>query len=132
MNVNIKWNGEQNFTGENKKGESVVIDPSPNKDGVISPPDMLLMSLGSCTGLFLIPSSKELNLNLEDFNINLEGIKAKNPPKLFDKIIISVELKGELSEEEGYKVLERAHEKCFILKSLNPNIEIENKIEVSK
>jgi putative redox protein len=130
MNVNIKWNGEQNFTGENKKGESVVIDPSPKKDGVISPPDLLLMSLGSCTGLFLIPSSKELNVDLENFDINLEGVKAKEPPKLFDKIILNVKLKGNLTEEEGYKVLERAHDKCFILKSLNPNIEIENNIEL--
>jgi putative redox protein len=88
------------------------------------------MSLGSCTGLFLIPSSKELNVDLENFDINLEGVKAKEPPKLFDKIILNVKLKGNLTEEEGYKVLERAHDKCFILKSLNPNIEIENNIEL--
>ncbi len=41
-----------------------------------------------------------------------------------------MKLKGELTKEQGYKILERAHEKCFILKSLNPNIEIENIVEI--
>lgn len=129
MNVNIKWTGKQGFIGKNINGQEVFINPSP-KDSEISPPDLLLMSLGSCTGLFIVPAAKALKVEIEDFEISVKGVKSKNPPQLFEKIQIIAKLKGDLTMEEATTVLEKSHEKCFILYSLNPNIEIETLIEI--
>lgn len=129
MNVKIKWEGNQGFIGENINGQQVFINPSP-KNSEISPPDLLLMSLGSCTGLFIIPAAKALKVEIEDFEISVKGIKSNNPPQLFDKIQIITKFKGNLTMEQATIVLEKSHEKCFILHSLNPNIGIENLIEI--
>lgn len=130
MNINIKWTGKQNFTGENVNGQIVPISPDKNEVEMISPPDLLLMSLGSCTGLFLIPSAKAMGIELRDFEIRVTGVKAETPPKLFDEINIHAKFVGAMSMEEATAVLESAHDKCFILKSLNPNIKINNFIEI--
>jgi putative redox protein len=132
MNIDIQWQAGQEFIGFDQKNNSIAISPQKGKEDYVSPPDLLLMSLGSCTGLFILPAAKALGVDLQTFDINVTGVKAETPPKLFDKIIVSIDLYGDLSEEAAEAVVEKAHEKCFILKSLNPNITIENKINIKK
>jgi len=132
MNVTINWKEKQLFEGKTLDNQVISISPKSENGDAISPPDLLLMSLGSCTGLFILPSAKAMDVNVENFEVSLEGVKSTTPPKLFDKIIITVKFKGDLTKEEAQKVLEKAHEKCFILHSLNPNIEIENIIQIEK
>lgn len=132
MKVNIKWMDKQNFEGETADGQKIIISPNQKEPNVISPPDLLLMSLGSCTGLFILPAAKALGVTLDDFEISLNGFKSDAPPKLFDKIQIQVKFKGKLTKDQAQEILEAAHEKCFILHSLNPNIKIENIIKIQE
>ncbi|MBF7097554.1 OsmC family protein [Alkalibacter mobilis] len=131
MNVEIKWIGKQNFIGNDSDGRSVMISPNKSEEA-ITPPDLLLMSLGSCTGLFMLPAAKSMDVELEDFEVSLKGTKSETPPKLFDKIHIHVKLKGDMTELEANEILKKSHEKCFVLHSLNPNIQIENSITIVK
>lgn len=132
MNVNIKWMGKQNFQGETADGQKIIISPNQKESHVISPPDLLLMSLGSCTGLFIPPAAKALGVTIDDFEVSLNGLKSDMPPKLFDKIQITVKFKGNLTRSQAQEILEKSHENCFVLHSLNPNIRIENIIEIQK
>ncbi|HKL41172.1 MAG TPA: OsmC family protein [Clostridia bacterium] len=128
MNININWLEDKNFKGTTKDGEGILISPTKNLNGYISPPDLLLMSLGSCTGLFIMPAAKELGVVLEDFDISVKGTKSENPPKLFEKITIAVTFIGDLSQDDAKEILEKSHQRCFILHSLDPSITIENEI----
>lgn len=132
MNVYVQWNGKQNFTGSNKDDQRVLISPTESEKEMISPPDLLLMSLGSCTGLFVMPAAKSLNVTLEDFHVSVQGVKSNQPPKLFHQINIHVDFKGELNEEQAAEIIEKSHEKCFILHSLNSNIAIESTFTINK
>jgi putative redox protein len=131
MQVKINWRGGQDFLAVDSKGQEISISPKKDELDKVSPPDLLLISLGSCSGLFIIPSAKALGINLEDFKIDLRGIKAEKPPKLFDKIIEEVNLIGDFDFSLASEIVSGAHAKCFILKSLNPNIEIETVIKVN-
>jgi len=128
MNININWLEDKNFKGTTKDGEGILISPTKNLNGYISPPDLLLMSLGSCTGLFIMPAAKELGVVLEDFDISVKGTKSENPPKLFEIITIAVTFIGDLSQDDAKEILEKSHQRCFILHSLDPDITIENEI----
>jgi len=130
MNTTIKWLEDKNFKGTTKDEEKILISPTKNLDGYISPPDLLLMSLGSCTGLFIMPAAKELGISLNDFDISVKGTKSNNPPKLFEKITITVTFFGHLTQEEAEEILEKSHQRCFILHSLDPSITIENEISI--
>lgn len=128
MNVDIKWLKDKNFKGTTKNGEAIRISPTKNLEGYISPPDLLLLSLGSCTGLFIMPAAKELGVELKDFDVSVKGTKSDHPPKLFEKITITVTFFGDLTNEKAEEILEKSHQRCFILHSLDPDITIENEI----
>ncbi len=131
MQVKIDWMGKQSFIGYDQKALSLGISPNIEDKDKFSPPALLLMSLGSCTGLFIIPSAKSLGIKLEDFDIQLKGVKSNKPPKLFDKIIEEINLVGDFEGGLAHKIVNEAHKRCFILKSINPNITIENIIRVN-
>lgn len=132
MNIDIKWLGSTSFEGVNNNGQKVLISPNPKEYDKISPPDLLLMSLGSCTGLFLMPAAKKLNVEIKDYAINVQGVKSNNPPNLFEKIIVTVKFKGDLSQEQAEEIIEESNKNCFVLHSLNPEIKIESVISVEK
>lgn len=104
MQVKISWEGGHNFVGYDKNTSSIGISPKTEKN-MITPPNLLLMSLGSCTGLFIIPTAKSFGVKLEDFEIDLKGIKANNPSKLFDKIIIGINLIGDFDATLARKII---------------------------
>ncbi len=131
MEVSVKWQGAKSFIATDKNNLEVNISPDYKNTEMISPPDLLLMSLGSCSGLFILPSAKAAGVQIDDFSISLKGIKSASPPNLFDKIIETINLVGDISLESAKTIVHNAHNKCFILKSLNPNIVIETKIAIN-
>lgn len=131
MQVKIDWMGEQSFIGYDQNALSLGISPNLEDKDKFSPPALLLMSLGSCTGLFIIPSAKSLGVKLKDFDIHLKGIKANKPPKLFYKIVEEINLVEDFEVTLAHKIINEAHKRCFILKSINPNIIVENIIRVN-
>lgn len=130
MNSTVIWRGEQVYKGIDKNGNQVVIDPTTKADGSISPPDLLLMSLGSCKGIFFNPAVKEMGLEVQDFEISLTGEKSKQPNKLFNKININFRVWGDVTEQDVQKAIEKADTKCFIAHSLDPEIVMETSLEI--
>lgn len=126
----VKWLGDQSYLGRDENGIEIKINPKPKQDDMVKPPDLLLMSLGSCTGLFLTPAIKELGLDVNDFEIVLSGEKAANPPALFDAINIHLKVWGSVTEPQLEQVMIKSHQKCFILHSLHPDIEIRTTFEI--
>jgi len=132
VKTTVKWSGDKTYQATDKNGATVKIDPTSQVKGAISPPDLLLMSLGSCKGIFFLPAAKGLGLNIEHFEITLEGEKSKHPPQLFSKIKSKFIVWGNVTKEEVKKAIDKADQKCFIAYSLNPDIEMETTIEVKE
>lgn len=130
MKTTIKWLGEQSYVGIDSHGLEVKINPKPQENEMLKPPDLLLMSLGSCTGLFFTPAVKELGLHVDHFEIELVGEKAKNPPKLFASIHIHLTIWGTATESQIEAAIEKSHERCFILHSLDPGIKVNTTFEL--
>ncbi|EEG76387.1 OsmC family protein [Dethiobacter alkaliphilus AHT 1] len=130
MKTKVKWMGEQSYVAVDNNGLEVKISPKPQQNDMLKPPDLLLMSLGSCTGLFFLPAAKELGLAIEHFEVVVTGEKANNPPKLFSSIHIHIDVWGQVTEDKVEKAIEKGHDKCFILHSLNPDIEIKTSFEL--
>ena len=132
MKTIVKWSGGPSYVGMDVKENQVKISPKAAEEDAISPPDLLLMSLGSCKGIFFLPAVKELGLDVKDFEITLEGEKSKNPPKLFEKINIYFKVWGDVTKEDVKRAIKKSDEKCFIAYSLNPDIETETFTQIEK
>lgn len=94
----------------------------------ISPPDVLLASLGSCLGVYIRKYSEGAKLDLKDFSINVEAEFCKETPMHFKEINVSVDLKGiQLDEPRKIALLEFI-KNCPIHNTLKSNPTIEIKI----
>ncbi len=107
MEVKIKQVEGLTFVGKGDTNHWVTID-GPEKIGgsnaATRPMELLLISLGSCTGSDVASILKKKRVNPIKFEINLRGEKKKDHPKVFTKIHIDYIFHGKIEK----KAVERA------------------------
>jgi uncharacterized OsmC-like protein len=112
------------------RGHSVVSDQPVENGGFdegMTPPELMLASLGSCAGFYAADYLKRQNLAVEGTRVRVTADKAKNPARL-DNFRIEVDVPAGLSEEHLRGVEEAVH-RCLIHNTLThpPKIELEVK-----
>lgn len=75
------------------------------KAGGMTPPGMLLGGLASCIGVYIRKYADGAKLELEGFEVKAEAEFAKDAPTRFDKINISINLRGSLPDERRRRAL---------------------------
>ena len=96
-------------------------------DEGMTPPELLLASLGSCAGFYAAQYLRKFNLATEGTRVRVSADKAKNPPRM-DNFWIEVNVPLELSDEHRKGVTEAVHN-CLIHNTLlhPPQITLEVK-----
>lgn len=112
------------------RGLSVVSDQPAENGGFdegMTPPELMLASLGSCAGFYAADYLKRQKLAAEGLRLRVTCEKAKNPARL-DNFKIEVEVGGGLSAEH-LKGLEESVHRCLIHNTLThpPAIALEVK-----
>jgi putative redox protein len=112
------------------RGHTIVCDqPRENfgHDEGMTPPELLLASLGSCAGFYAAQYLRKNRLATEGTRVKVLADKAKDPARV-DHFRIEVEVPGELSDTERAGVEEAVHH-CLIHNTLlhPPNMAIEVK-----
>ena len=88
-------------------------------DEGMTPPELLLASLGSCAGFYAATYLKARKLSTEGIRVRVTAEKAKAPPRLED-FRITVEVPMELSDDHKRGIEETVHQ-CLIHNTLlNP------------
>jgi uncharacterized OsmC-like protein len=110
------------------RGNTVVSDQPAENGGFdegMTPPELLLASLGSCAGFYAVDYLKRQKLAVEGTKVRVTAEKAKNPARL-DDFRIEVEVPAGLSEEHT-KGIEQAVHRCLIHNTLThpPKIELQ-------
>jgi uncharacterized OsmC-like protein len=110
------------------RGHSVVSDQPVDSGGFdegMTPPELMLASLGSCAGFYAADYLKRQKLAAEGTRVRVTAEKAKNPARL-DNFRIEVDVPAGLSEEHLRGVEEAVH-RCLIHNTLThpPKIELE-------
>jgi len=109
------------------RGQSVVSDQPAENGGFdegMTPPELLLASLGTCAGFYAVDYLKRQKLTVEGTKVRVTSEKAKNPARL-DNFKIEVEVGGALSDEH-LKGVQEAVNRCLIHNTLThpPKIEL--------
>ena len=96
----------------------------------MTPPELLLASLGSCAGFYAAQYLHKYKLATEGTKVRVKAEKVKDPPRI-DDFQIEVESPVELTDEQR-SGMERAVEHCLIHNTLlhPPKIRIQIKDEV--
>ena len=121
IEVNVEHLGAVKFEVKARK-HTILCDQPPENGGLdeaMTPPELLLASLGTCAGYYAAQYLKKFNLPTEAIRVRVTADKEKAPARV-DNFRIEVELAAELSAEHRAGV-ERAVHHCLIHNTLlNP------------
>lgn len=91
MKIIAKWENGLRFMCENEKKEKLTLS-SPSG---ITPMEALLMALAGCTGMDVVSIIEKMKIKLEELTITVTGERKEDHPKIFTRINIFYEFKGE-------------------------------------
>jgi putative redox protein len=107
----VQWLNEQHFVGVDSGGHSVVL--SGQKDGIgVSPSQMLLVALASCSSVDVVEILKKKRKKLTLLEVTITGEQDSEPPWAYRKIHLAYRLAGEgLTDKAVSQAIELSQEK---------------------
>ncbi len=122
MKIHLKrLNENYHFETKNERGDIVHLDnkSEPNPQGA-SPMELLLMGIAGCSGIDIVLILKKQQIELEDFQMEVEGSRVDGAvPNVFTGIHLKVLLKGEFPAAKVKRAVQLSMEKyCSVSKML--------------
>jgi putative redox protein len=90
----VTWQGEKAFEARAGSGHAIRLDADREKNTGLSPMELLLMSLGGCTGTDVVNILLKKRIKLKGYEVEVEGEQAVDYPKVYTKIKVTHILKG--------------------------------------
>jgi putative redox protein len=129
--VRTTWTGEHRFDTGRPDGPQAVIDGS----GAVaqSPPDALLSSLASCSGVDVVDILAKRRTPVESLTIDVEGRRRDQMPRRFEQIHLTFHIVGTGVERvHAERAVQLAFDKyCSVAASLAPDIVVTTMVELN-
>jgi uncharacterized OsmC-like protein len=127
MELTVTYLGGVQFEAE-ARGHKIYSDQPASNNGFdegMTPPELLLASVGTCAGYYAAEYLNRLHLPVSDLRVRVTAEKSKNPARL-SKFLIVVETPG-VDDPEHVEGVRRAVGKCLVKNTLAmpPEIVIE-------
>mgnify|MGYP003825903239 CR=1 FL=1 len=94
--INLAWKENMSFETE-MDGHKIILDADPAVGGENKgprPKPFMLLALAGCTGMDVISILKKMRVEVESFNVKVEGNLTEEHPKQYDKMHVIYEFKG--------------------------------------
>jgi putative redox protein len=116
------------------EGESIAIsgkgDPPAMGPG---PMELLLLALGSCTGMDVISILRKMRQPVEEFRIEVHGEMAEKHPKRYTSIEVVYSFKGELDAARVQRAIELSETRyCSVEATLRDAVPITSRFSVER
>ena len=115
--VDVTNTGDSKFKVASANGEFVV----DTKSGGMTPPDVLLASVGSCIGVYIRKYCEGSKLPVTGFTITVDADFTKEPPICFKDIKVSIDLKGAAIDDRRKNALLEFIKNCPVHNTLKSN-----------
>ena len=94
VTTSVRWIGERHFVGIDSSNHSVVLSGQAEKIGV-SPSEMLLVALASCSSVDVVEILEKKRLKLTQLDVTTTGERDPEPPWPYRRIHLKYRLAGE-------------------------------------
>ena len=105
----VRYEGGMKFVGQGRSGHPVTMDAAPEVGGADSaarPIEVLLCSLGACTGMDVISILRKMRSEPTALEIQVEDERETEPPKAINKVHLVYRVKGRVPEANLRKAIE--------------------------
>jgi putative redox protein len=94
--VNLKWMSDLAFEAA-IDGHKIIVDAKPEVGGSDKgprPKPLMMVALAGCTGIDVASLLKKMRIDVDEFNVKVEGDITEEHPKHFTGMHITYEFKG--------------------------------------
>ncbi|MEG6615028.1 OsmC family protein [Peptococcaceae bacterium 1198_IL3148] len=96
--VTVEWEGKMKFSATDESGHTITMDAPTAAGGdntAPTPLSLILMSVAGCSGIDIVSILDKMKVKVEQFNIEVEGERVDDNPKVFKTVNVVYKLKGE-------------------------------------
>ncbi|HEX9924139.1 MAG TPA: OsmC family protein [Anaerolineae bacterium] len=129
-NVSARWTGEAlNYVGTDTKGNQIPIG---GKN--VSPGQMLLLALASCTGMDIVSILQKKRQQVTDVEVQITAHQPDEYPRPYQVIELNFIVKGEQIDPKAVaRAIELSEQKyCVVGQSLETEVQLKTSFEVQE
>jgi putative redox protein len=102
------------FVAKGDSGHAIVLDAYPEVGGSDTGPrpgEVVLMALGSCTGIDVVSILNKMRVSFESLEVEVKGEPAPEHPKVYTEVWVRFKVKGNVPEDKLKKAIELSRER---------------------
>jgi putative redox protein len=128
----VHFAGSDFFIGVTPSGHAQAIETDSTRASAATPMELLLISLGSCTGVDVISILKKKRQQVSDYRIEVSGERREEFPRSFTRLSVKHIVVGHgLSEQAVARAIELSDQKyCSVAATLRGSAEIVTSYEI--
>jgi putative redox protein len=120
------------FVGLSPSGHTVRIDTDRDRNSAPSPMELLLLALGSCTGVDVVSILRKKRQRITDYRVEVRGERRDDHPRSYKRMEVHHIVTGRnISERSLVQAIELSEQKyCSVAATLSPTAEIVSSFEI--
>src|ERR687896_1658570 len=128
----IQFAGDDVFVGVSPSGHAQVVETNSQRSIAATPMELLLLALGSCTGVDVILILKKKRQRVTDYRIEVSGERRDDHPRAYTKMFVKHIVRGrDVSEQAVAQAIELSETKyCSVAATLRGAAEIVTTYEI--
>ena len=128
----VHWVGSDLFVGFSPSGHAVTIETDHTRNSAPSPMELLLLALGSCTGVDVVSILRKKRQTVTDYRVEVRGQRRDEYPRSYKRMEVHHIVTGRnISEQSVAQAIALSEEKyCSVAGTLRPTVEIVSSFEI--
>src|SRR6266568_416685 len=128
----IHFAGNDFFVGVTPSGHAQAIETDSERASAATPMELLLIALGSCTGVDVISILKKKRQRVTDYRVEVSGERREDFPRSYTRLNVKHIVRGHgLSEAAVARAIELSDQKyCSVAATLRGSSEIVTSYEI--
>jgi putative redox protein len=128
----IHFAGDDFFVGVTPSGHAQAIETNSTRGNAATPMELLLLALGSCTGVDVISILKKKRQDVTRYRIEVSGNRRDDYPRSYTRLSVKHIISGHaVSEQAVAQAIELSDKKyCSVAATLGGTAEIASSFEI--
>ena len=128
----IQFAGDDVFVGTSPSGHAQTVETNSRRSIAATPMELLLLALGSCTGVDVISILKKKRQRVTDYRIEVSGDRREDHPRAYTKMFVKHIVHGrDVSPQAVAQAIELSDTKyCSVAATLRGTAEIVTTYEI--
>ena len=128
----IHFAGNDFFVGISPSGHAQTIETDSERHAAATPMELVLLALGSCTGVDVISILKKKRQLVTDYRIDVSGERSDEHPRSYTRLFVKHIVRGHgVSEQAVAQAIELSDQKyCSVAATLRGSSEIVTSYEI--